>query len=371
MAWRLHRHQLDRRRTGASPQELAERLCGIHAQVLSSAELALAIRVEGADRQSIRADLLERRALVKTWAMRGTLHLLSSRAHPFLTAALTVNHEYWSADGLTPAEQDVHQVTDVVGPLLRGRCLTRAELAAEVGGELGRPDLEAALNHGFGPLLKPAALSGQLCFGPPRGRQVTFMHPADWAPQPWQAAQPDAAAAQGDLLRAFLGGYGPTPPADIARWWGGLKVGHLNNIRRQIEQEILTVEVEGRRCWMLREDFEAVSQLPPSRTIRMLGGFDPYTVTLPRGVEHLLPKAARPLVYRTAGWISPVVTAGATVVGTWRPPERPDAPLPIELLRPLTAGERNELEEQTQLICGLLNTSAGCTVRPANGAAAD
>ena len=52
-------------------------LCGLHAQVMSSAELTLWARVDGLTREEVGELLWEHRHLVKTWAMRGTpLHLL-------------------------------------------------------------------------------------------------------------------------------------------------------------------------------------------------------------------------------------------------------------------------------------------------------
>src|SRR5207237_8758781 len=51
------------------------RLCGVQAQVASAAELAVAVRQAAPAAGAVGAALAERR-LVKTWAMRGTLHLL-------------------------------------------------------------------------------------------------------------------------------------------------------------------------------------------------------------------------------------------------------------------------------------------------------
>jgi Winged helix DNA-binding domain len=50
-------------------------LAGVHAQLMTSAELTLWARVEGLEPDAVRRALWEERTLVKTWAMRGTLHL--------------------------------------------------------------------------------------------------------------------------------------------------------------------------------------------------------------------------------------------------------------------------------------------------------
>src|SRR3954468_12001211 len=76
-AWRGRRHHLTTRAT--DPDRVVSALCGLHAQLASSAELTLHARVEGLARGWVAGALWARRALVKTWAMRGTLHLAGRR----------------------------------------------------------------------------------------------------------------------------------------------------------------------------------------------------------------------------------------------------------------------------------------------------
>ena len=76
-AWRVRpaRARRARARLRAAPA-VASRLCGVHAQLMGSAELTLWARLEALDPGAVAAALWEDRTLVKTWAMRGTLHLL-------------------------------------------------------------------------------------------------------------------------------------------------------------------------------------------------------------------------------------------------------------------------------------------------------
>ena len=73
---------------------IASRLCGLHAQLMSSAELTVWARVEGVDRWAVRRALWEDRTLVKTWAMRGTLHLLPANELPLWHAGLSTSRRY-------------------------------------------------------------------------------------------------------------------------------------------------------------------------------------------------------------------------------------------------------------------------------------
>lgn len=64
-----------------------------------------------------------------------------------------------------------------VPEVLSGEPMTREALAAAVAARSGRPDLETQLLSGWGAALKPMAARGQLVFGPPDGRSVTFVDP--------------------------------------------------------------------------------------------------------------------------------------------------------------------------------------------------
>jgi hypothetical protein len=98
-AWRVQRHHLGRRAPAGAMLAVASRICGLHAQVLSTAELALWARVEDLPRRWVTRALWEERTLVKTWAMRGTLHLLPASELPEWHAALGTSRRYRSAVG--------------------------------------------------------------------------------------------------------------------------------------------------------------------------------------------------------------------------------------------------------------------------------
>src|SRR5579863_10548208 len=135
-AWRARRHHLHQRAAPGSLLAVASRLCGLHAQLMSSAELSVWARVEELDRQAVQRALWEDRILVKTWAMRGTLHLLPASELPLWHAALSTSRRYLKPAlwlkyfGITMEELD--RLTEAVGAALEGRVMTREELAQEM-----------------------------------------------------------------------------------------------------------------------------------------------------------------------------------------------------------------------------------------------
>jgi Winged helix DNA-binding domain len=135
-AWRAARHHLEGRAPATAMLEVVAGIAGLHAQVLSSAELTLWARVEGLAPDAVRRALWEERSLVKTWAMRGTLHLLPAAEFPEWQAALSTRR-LWEAGawqrGFGVSLAELERLNDAIAQALDGQLLTREELAARVG----------------------------------------------------------------------------------------------------------------------------------------------------------------------------------------------------------------------------------------------
>src|SRR5436189_1913073 len=166
LALRMRRHLLDPVGTMAVPG-VVDRLCGVQAQVASSAELAVRVR-RRASRSGEVADALLAGRLIKTWAMRGALHLLTPENAGMFLSVMAAGRSWerpsWQRYfGVTPKQLDV--LREAVCEALDGRCLTREELIEAVTAERGLQHLGEALRSGWGTLLKPIAWQGDLCHG--------------------------------------------------------------------------------------------------------------------------------------------------------------------------------------------------------------
>ena len=318
-AWRAARHHLDERAPATAMLEVVARICGLHAQVLSSAELTLWARVESLEPGAVARALWEERSLVKTWAMRGTLHLLPAAEFPRWQAALSTRR-LWEARawqrgfGVTLAE--LERLTDAVAEALDGRLLTREELATRVG-ELTSPALGDKLRGSWGALLKPAAALGRLCFAPNQGQQVRFTRPDTWLGG-WAPRDPEAAVDE--VTRRFLAASGPVTREDFARWWGIPSPAKGRRLLERLGSEVAQVEVDGTAAYALAADLPGLRAARPGRprTVRLLPAFDQYVVTATRQAERLMPGPFKARVYRPQGWLSPVLLVGGRMEGVWR-----------------------------------------------------
>jgi hypothetical protein len=317
LAWRMQRQWLSET-SADSAVGIVRRLAGVQAQVASSAVAAVALRQTKP--QSGEVDrLLSEGSLMRTWAMRGTLHLLAPEdAGAYL--ALIAAARIWEKSSWQRAFLDartLNRLTTVVGELLDGRVLTREELVAGIVERTGDEALGDRVRSGWGAVLKPLAWQGIVCNGPSNGARVTFTRPDTWLPH-WSGLPKEDEAAS-VAVASYLGAHGPASAAAFDQWLcrGASTKASLRSWFAQLGDRLTVVDVEGERLYTRTEDLVDLVHAVPDTTIRLLPAFDQYVLGPGTGDIHIIAAHRRACVSKTAGWISPVVVAGGRVVGTW------------------------------------------------------
>lgn len=346
---RLARHALLAPRPRQELVEVVRAVCGIHAQMLPAAELSIGVRLADGTREAVRTELWQRRSLVKTYGLRGTVHLFPADELPLWLAALRAtprpNEARWLAEmGLEVAQKEA--IVAAIGEALDGRSLTREELGLEVARRVGSWAIEA-LSPAFGGqwprwliTLGAAATAGLLCFGPNQGTRVTFVRPDQWLGR-WQAV--DEATALREVFRRYLSAYGPATPRDFAQWFG-LPPRAALTVLREVADELEEVEVEGHRAWWLSS--EAAGSWPQAQdVVRVLPHFDCYLIGChPR--DRLVPAAWAERVL-TRGGIGnlPLVLVDGVVAGRWQQRQAGRRlEVRVEPFQPLSADQYQGLE---------------------------
>ena len=183
--------------------EVASRIAGLHAQVLSSAELTLAARVDDLEPDAVRRALWEERSLVKTWP-RGTLHLLPSDKLPLWQAARSTTRLWetgaWQRGfGVTPGE--LGRLNDAVAQALDSQLLTREELADRTGELTGSELLGDKLRESWGRCSSRP---------PPSGSSASL-------PAEASRSAPPAPTSKGRRLLVTIEPFAGPPPARVRR----------------------------------------------------------------------------------------------------------------------------------------------------------
>jgi len=361
LAWRLRRHHLADL-DAAELVPLVRRLSGVHAQLGSAAEAGICLRSGGTiGPERIRAALAEQRTLVKTWAVRGTLHLLPAEDLPLWTAALGTRTfrrpKSWYAYHKV-SEAEIAAIEETVPDVLSGTPITRERLAAEVARRTRNPRLQEQLLSGWGAVLKLIAARGQLAFGPPTGggpgregsqrtstAVVTFIAPRAWVGD-WVDVDPEEAVAE--IVRRYLDAYGPADLDELIGW-SALDRPVLRRAVAALGDELVEVDTDGSPRWLTRRGAGEVAATGPSDVVRLLPGFDPYVVGALKQIAHLLPGPYRDRVSRTSGWISPVMVTGGMIVGTWTQDVRGGTlRITVEPFEPLPRGVSAATEGEAQ-----------------------
>jgi hypothetical protein len=342
LAWRMRRQFLERR-GDAGAGEVISRLCGVQAQVASAAETAVGIRQAEPNPDGVRRGL-SNGSLVKTWAMRGTLHLMrSDEAANYLSllaAARTWTKPSWSrAFGADPRE--VEQLAEAVAGLLDGRSLTRDELVSELVADARFTGMEEHLRSGWGALLKPLAWQGVMCHGPSRGNKVTFSAPKDCVPGWRGLPEPDEAAPE--AIAAYLGAFGPATPEGFDAWLSrnSLRKTLVRGWFKDMGDRLAEVDLDGGSAYVLAEHADELAAVEPSRTVRLVGQFDQYVLGPGTKETRMLPAHHRAKVSKAAGWISAVVLLGGRIVGVW---EESDGSIAVTLFADAERPDTEALE---------------------------
>jgi hypothetical protein len=311
LAWRMRRHYLIER---ASPHDLAavvDRLCGLHAQVMSSVDLALWARIDGLEKDAVADALWRRRTLVKMWAMRATLHVLPATNLGTWIAGLGI----WKPGGWPLKHAEAGPLSRYVDRALRGKILTRTELAAAVTKLGATPEMVAGMLGSWGGYLKQASFSGYLCFAPNLKQEARFTNPATWLRKPPVQLDHDKAF---DLFSTrYLGTYGPATARDLGHWWG-INQGQAKRRLAAIGDVTTEVTIEGERYLMLTADVTALAATKPVNVVRLLPAFDQWVVCASRRVPALLDPEYRQRIYRLQGWVSPVLLVNGHMAGVWK-----------------------------------------------------
>src|SRR5690242_19861915 len=193
-----------------------------HAQVMSAAEVSVALRLPGATRGSV-ASAVEDGSLTKVFGPRSTVHLVATddlAAWVGALGAVPPSRSPFAADVRLTAQQR-EEVLGAIGEALMLGDLTVDELDREVVTRAGdwAGDLVMPAFQGFWPRWRQAVADagarGLLVFGRPRGRLVTYTHPARRDPdfRPWPADR-----ALPWFRDGYLRAFGPATREHLARW---------------------------------------------------------------------------------------------------------------------------------------------------------
>jgi uncharacterized protein YcaQ len=291
---------LERRRLPVT--KVLERVAGLQGQRAFGPYVGLWSRVAGFRRESLERALV-RGDVLKATVMRGTLHLISTGDYPVFRAALPRPLSWADAEITTVGERLAAEVRE----LFRNGPLPARVALDHIVGVHGFTD-EVTRNR----VWHTARVAGHILHAP---ESAFYSAPARNAFH--AVAEPELvelALARVELVRRYLGAFGPASRADLADW-SGLRVADLAPALEALEPLRRFEDESGRELLDLPR-----AQLPPADApapVRFLPMWD--TILLGHADRtRLLPEEYRKAVIAKNGDVAQTFLVDGTVAGTWR-----------------------------------------------------
>jgi hypothetical protein len=256
--------------------------------------------------------LNEHRSIVRSWLMRGTLHVVAAQDLRWLLQLLGPVFIRTGSTRLAQLGLDddlksrgvaaIRRIVSDAGPL------TRSELTDR----LRKPDVKLdpktqAPIH----LIRLAALQGILCLGPDRDDgESTYVLLDDWV-RPAPARSRDSALAE--LARRYFAAYGPATVEDLAAW-SGLPMAEARAAVTGALPGLTEVMIQGRPALMLKKRLVPLAM--PNVDVRLLPAFDTYLLGYRRR-DLAVPLPLQRRLQRGGGWLHPAVVVKGRAVGAW------------------------------------------------------
>lgn len=360
---RMRSQRLAPETAAASVLEACRAVAGLQAQSWSATPLGVRARTRVVTAADVEHARLVDRSVIRTWSLRGTLHLTATEDLGWLLGlvapyAIARDSRRRLELGIDEAVYD--RAVGVLERVLAGGPATRADIEGALvrAGVPIEPRTQASIH-----VLQRAAFEGRVCYGPGRGRQESFALLRDWA-DIGPAIEPDIALTE--LARRFLTGFGPAAVEDFAKW-SALPVPLCRRAFTPLSNELTEIEAWGRRLWALRSPADAgepVAALP----VRLLGAFDTYLIGY-RDRRQLVDDAGAYGRIWVGGLISPVAVAAGRIVGTWKAESRVrEMVVRVSPFAPLDAATAGALRAESADLGRFLGVFTRLEVTPVRGA---
>lgn len=255
---------------------------------------------------------LERREALRTWPMRGTIHLVPAADARWMLEVLGERALARAAHRrahLGLDEATARRALDVLGAALAGGGrLTRAECLAA----LADAGLPADGQRGYH-LLRFAGQRGVICLAPNRGAEQTFVLLDEWVPR---SHRPDRDEALATIATRYVRSHGPVPRSDLAGWTG-LTSADTRAAVAAAGDALATVEVDGAAMLVTPE---ALADPPPPQPdpVLVLPGFDEYLLGYKNRTLMIAPEHSHAIIPGGNGVFQATVVRAGRVVGTWK-----------------------------------------------------
>jgi len=308
---RLQHQQIGSSRA-TTPAQIVSAFGAVQAQDYTSTLWAVGARLPGSTEADVERAIAERK-IVRTWPMRGTLHLVTAADIRWMLALLTPR----ILSGATNRERALGLDAGTYA-----RCRKIFAKALEGDHQLTREAMLALLEksgvrvdprRGYH-ILWRLSQEGFLCCASRFGKQQTFALLDEWIPFAHSRAL-TGTEALAELATRYFTSRGPATIKDFV-WWTGLKVSDAKTGIAAATKKLSQHTIDGVHHWMsvdspaLQNSSSPSAHLLPAFDEYLLGYRDRSAVLNPAHVDHVMPGGN--------GMFLPICLSRGRVVATWK-----------------------------------------------------
>jgi hypothetical protein len=293
---------------GHSVTEVVRALGVVQAQDYASALWAIGARLPGSTQNDVTRAIAEH-SIVRTWVMRGTIHLLAAEDVRWMQQLLAPR----LLSGATGRDRQLG-----LDEATYSRSRTLLEKALQGGKQMQRDELYAVLEcgkiategqRGYH-ILWRLGLEGVVCFGQPEGKQPTFALLDEWVSQS-RKLERDAALAE--LALRYFASRGPATVQDFSSW-AKLSLTEARAGLESVAPELQRFTQAGETYWMSNEPAASADV----QKAFLLPAFDEYLLGYKDRSAALAAEHLGKVVPGGNGMFLPMMVLDGRIVGTWK-----------------------------------------------------
>jgi Winged helix DNA-binding domain len=313
------------------PEEVVSWMGAVQGQDYLASLWAVGLRLPKATQEGIEKEIADRK-IIRTWPMRGTLHLVAAADVHWMLKLLTPRIIAKSASVYRQRElttQTFLKSEKLLTKALSGnKHLTRDGIYALLEKAKISVEGQRGLN-----IIAHLAQNGVLCFGTREGKQPTFVLLDEWSPAK-QNIEKDEAIIR--LARTYFKSHGPATLNDFAGW-SGLSLTEVKSALDMLKEEFVAEMMEGQTYWLSQ------NAPPRSKNIHLLPAFDEFLIGY-RDRSLILDTKNSASVILKNGIFNPIILKKGKVIGTWkRSLETDKATLELNPFTKLTTADKKDI----------------------------
>lgn len=292
-----------------TPADVVAWMGAMQGQDYTGAKLSVGLRLPGSTDADIEQAISDKLVL-RTWLMRGTLHLVAAADIRWMVALLaeqTIGSRALRYRELELEQSTLLRANELLADALRdGKQLTRPELFAI----LQANGISTAGQRGVH-MLQRASMDGLICQTVVTRNQPTFMAMDSRVPEFRPLAREEALAA---LARRYFTSRSPASLQDFIAW-SGLTAADARTGLEAVKEQLVEEKIEGKSYWVCSAG-QPREFNPPK--LLMLPGFDEFLLGYRDRSAALDPQYFQRIVPGGNGVFFPTIVVEGRVAGTWK-----------------------------------------------------